>query len=116
MLWFVYILHLYLTLIYPLKTSQINKVLSSRVTHITEVVAVFTIVTAPNIYFLATSQYQIVTFPPMLCAAGANVNFYGIIFPTVVINCASLITMLLVLYKIHSVSILLAFYYYQYVR
>ena len=63
------------------------------------------IVTTPNIYFLATSQYQIINFPPLFCGAGVDVNFYGIILPTVVINCASLIMMLLVLQKIHGVSI-----------
>ncbi|XP_065890888.1 uncharacterized protein [Dysidea avara] len=102
MFWFVYILHLYLTLIYPLKTSRVNKVLTSRVTHVIEVAAVIIIVTTPNIYFLATSQYQIINFPPLFCGAGVDVNFYGIILPTVVINCASLIMMLLVLQKIHG--------------
>jgi len=109
MFWFVYILHLYLTMIYPLKTSRINKLLTSRVTHVTEVIAVITIVTTPNIYFLATSQYQIANFPPLFCASDVNVNFYGLIFPTVVINCASLIMMLFVLHKIHSVSIIFVF-------
>jgi len=108
MFWLVYILHLYLTLIYPLKTSRINKLLTSKVTHVTEVIAVITIVTLPNIYFLVTSQYQIVNFPPLFCAPGVNVNFYGFIFPTVVINCTSLILMLLVLHKIHSVSLYLS--------
>ena len=104
MFWFVYILHLYLTLIYPLKTSRVNKVLTSRVTHVIEMAAVIIIVTAPNIYFLATSQYQIIKFPPLFCGAGVNVNFYGVIFPTVGINCASLIMMLLVLQRMHGVS------------
>jgi len=104
--WFVYILHLYLTLLYPLKLYRINRILKSRVTHVVEVLFVIIVVTAPNIYLLASSQYRIINFPPLFCAAGVDVNFYGIIFPTVVINCASFIMLLLVLQKIHRVSLL----------
>ena len=72
--------------------------------HIIEVMCAVLLGTIPYIAFALRQEFHIVTFPPFYCGAGPTQNFYGSILPTVVVACASLIMMVIVLYKIHIVS------------
>ena len=72
--------------------------------HVVEVMVAVLVATVPYIVFLINSDFRISTFPPLYCGAGPTHNFYGLIVPTVVVYCITLIMMLFVLYKIHIVS------------
>ena len=68
-------------------------------------IGLFTLIgTLPYIVLASLSEFVITQFPPRFCTLSAEGNFYGIILPTVVINCTTLIILLLVLYHVHMVS------------
>ena len=103
--WDIYILHLAVKLLYPLKSVKLDRSDYSRKVHILEILTVFVIGTTPYIVFASTSQYEAVIFPPFYCAYNTIYLFYGTVLPTLIIGCFGLILMLLVLYKLHIVSV-----------
>ena len=76
----------------------------SRKVHITEVTIAVLLATIPYVIFAARSEFHISLLPGVNCGAGPVHSFYGLIMPTVLVYCSSLIMMLFVLYKIHLVS------------
>ena len=103
--WVLYILHLALKLLYPLKSMKLDRSDYSGRIHIMEILTVFVIGTTPYIVFASTSQYEIIIFPPFYCGPNTTYLFYGTVLPTLTIGCFGLILMLLVLYKLHIVSV-----------
>ncbi|XP_065890577.1 uncharacterized protein [Dysidea avara] len=97
----VYVFHLSLRLLYPVKSRQLDQSEYSRKIHIVEFMCVFIVGTVPYLVLAATSKFQITVFPPLRCGVTAAYNFYGVIVPTIFLGCTSLILMLIVLYKIH---------------
>jgi len=72
--------------------------------HTIEVICAVLLGTVPYLVFALQQEFHITTFPPVYCGGSAAHNFYGSILPTVVVSCASLIMMVITLYKIHVVS------------
>ena len=103
--WVLYVFHLTLRLVYPLKAAKLNNSAYGRKIYALEVLIVVVIGTVPYIVFASTSTYQISRFPPVYCSYNTTYHFYGTYIPTLIIGCAGLILMLLVLYKLHIVSI-----------
>ncbi|XP_065896988.1 uncharacterized protein [Dysidea avara] len=97
----VYVFHLSLRLLYPVKSHQLDQSEYSGKIHTVEVMCVFIVGTVPYLVLAATSKFQITVFPPLGCGVSAAYNFYGAIVPTIFLGCTSLILMLIVLYKIH---------------
>ena len=102
--WFLYTLHLFLRVANPMLMIKLERLKHAKKIHIVEVALAVLLGTVPNIVFAISSRFHIVTFPPLFCGAAPEYNFYGIIVPTIVVYCATLIMMLFVLYKIHIVS------------
>ena len=103
--WVLYILHLALKLLYPLKSVKIDRSDYSRRIHIMEILIIFVIGTTPYIVFASNSQYEVIIFPPFFCGYNTTYLFYGTVLPTLTIGCTGLTLMLLVLYKLHIVSV-----------
>ena len=101
----MYVFHLLLKLAYPTKSIKLDELHYSMKIYYIEVVCAFIVGTVPYIILASLSKFQIVNFPPLYCGGDATGTFYGIILPTVVLNCTTLILLLIVLYHIHTVSI-----------
>ena len=105
MFWFLYIFHLALKLLYPLKSAKLDRSEHSKKIHIMEVVVVLTIGTTPYIVFAATSKYEVVRLPPIFCGYNTTYLFFATVLPTIGVGSGGLLLMLLVLYKLHIVSL-----------
>ena len=102
--WLLYAFHLYLKVAQP-KYSMLFDILNhTKKFYYFEIICIMTIGIVPYIVLASLSKFQIVSFPPLFCGPGDEGSFYGIVLPTVVINCTTVIFLLLVLYHVHTVS------------
>ena len=92
---------------YPLKSDKLFNSDYSRIIYITEVLIVFLIGIIPSI-MLATvgSNYRIIGFPPIYCGLDLTYRIYVLVFPVLITNSAMIILMLLVVYRLHMVSLM----------
>ena len=103
--WLLFVFHLALKILSPQKSSKLDNSDHSRRIHTVEIVTAIVIGTVPYIVFAGTSKYQYARFPPFYCVYDTTYLFYGTVLPTLIPGCVGLILMLLVLYKIHIVSL-----------
>ena len=102
--WLLYVFHIYLKVARPDYSMMLDSWHRTKKFYYFEIGCVTLIGTVPYIVLASLSEFQIVQFPPLYCALSAVGNFYGIVLPTIVVNCATLIILLLVLYHVHIVS------------
>ena len=102
--WLLYLFHLALKLLDPLKSAKLDNSVNSKRNHIIEVCVVLVIGITPFVIFAGTSKYEVVRSPPVLCGYNATYMFYATILPSITIGSGGLVLMLLVLYKLHIVS------------
>ena len=88
----------------PFHSRYISVWQTSKTVHIIEVSCAVLIGTIPNVVAAATSQFGIISFPPIFAGSSGDFYFYGIILPNLLVIGADLILMLFTLYKIHIVS------------
>ena len=100
----MYAFHLYMKVAQPEYSVLFDSWHRTKKIYYLEVGCVTIIGTLPYIVLASLSKYQIVQYPPLFCALNAKGSFYGIVLPTVLVNCATLIILLLVLYHVHIVS------------
>ena len=107
-IWLVYILHLALKLFFPLKSAKFFNSGYSRAIYITEFLIVILIGTVPSTISAVHSRYRISIFPPIHCGGHIDPTyiFYLITLPILAAVCVSLILMILILYKVHMVSLI----------
>ena len=106
--WLLYTFHLALKIFYPLKSAKLFNSRYSKAVYIIAVLIGFFIATAPPIVSAGLSNYEIVTFPPVQCGNSNRAYFfYASVVPIMTTICASMILMLLTLYKIHVVSLMM---------
>ena len=107
-IWLVYVIHLALSFIFPLELAKFSKSGYSRMLYIAEVLIVYLYGTVPSIVSAAKSRYRMISFPPTFCDGYDDQTylFYTITLPIVVAVCISLIVMILILYKVHTVSVM----------
>ena len=107
-IWLLYILHLALKLFFPLKSAKLSNSGYSRAIYITEFLIVILIGTVPSIISAVHSRYRIGMFPPIHCGGliDRTYIFYTTTLPILVAVCVSLILMMLILYKVHMVSLI----------
>ena len=102
--WLLYAFHLYMKVAHPDYSMLFDSWHRTKKFYYLEV-GFFTLTgTLPYIILAGLSEFRIVQFPPLFCALSGEGNFYGIVFPTIVINCTTVIILLLVLYHVHIVS------------
>ena len=99
--WLLYAFHLYMKVAHPDYSMLFDSWHRTKKLYYFEI-GFFTLIrTLPYLILASLSEFQIGTLPPHFSAEG---NFYGLVFPTVVVNCITLIILLLVLYHVHMVS------------
>ena len=101
--WLLYICHLAINIFYPLKSA---KFFNSRTIYIMELLLVCVIGVTPSVVSAALSHYEILFFPPTQCGNNDAIRFYEVVLPTMICITICGILMLLILYKIHVVSLL----------
>lgn len=104
--WCLFVFHLALKLLYPLKSSKLDNSDFSKKVHVIEILTVFVSGTTPYIVFASTSKYQYARFPPFYCVYNTTYYFYATVLPALAIGCVGLTLTLLVLYKLHIVSMM----------
>ena len=99
--WLLYAFHLYMKIAQPQYSKLFDSWHRTKKFYYFEI-GCFTIIgTVPYIILAGLSKFRINQFPPQFCTLSAADNFYGLIFPTVVVNCITVIMLLLVLYHVH---------------
>ena len=101
--WLLYAFHLYMKVAHPYYSILFDGWHRTKKFYYFEIVFFTLIGTLPYLILASLSEFRIVYFPPVFCALSAEGNFYGAIFPTIVVNCTTLIILLLVLYHVHMV-------------
>ena len=92
---------------YPLKSAKLFNSDYSRIIYITEVLIVFLIGIIPSVILAAVgSSYTVIGFPPLYCAINSTFRFYVTVIPILTTNSSGLILMLLVIYRLHMVSLM----------
>ena len=102
--WFLYVCHLALRMLFPLKSAKLFNSDYSRAIYIVEILTVLLIATIPSIVSAGLSKYKISTFPPTMCRSDGEFHLYDTVIPVMSTSCFTMILMILVLYKIHLVS------------
>ena len=102
--WLLYAFHLYMKVAHPYYSILFDVWHHTKKFYYFEI-GFFTLIgTLPYLILASLSKFQISNFPPRYCTLSAKGNFYGIVFPTIAVNCTTLILLLLVLYHVHMVS------------
>ena len=100
----VFVVHLAIKLFYPIKSSKLFNSEHSRKIFIAKVVITFFIGSVPSILIAAIGpNYEIVTYPPIHCGGDA-VSL--LLFPSLFAGFISHTLVLLVLNKLHIVSLM----------
>ena len=102
--WLLYTCHLALKLFFPLRSDKLFNSDYSRVIYIAECLFVCIIAVIPPVIAATLSKYRTVSFPPTNCVIDETVRIYILIIPTLIAIGISKILMVLVLYKLHTVS------------
>ena len=102
--WLLYAFHLYMKVAHPDYSMLFDNWHHTKKFYYFEI-GFFTLIgTLPYLILASLSEFKISSFPPQHCTLSAEGNFYGFIFPTIAVNCTTLILLLLVLYHVHMVS------------
>ena len=102
--WLLYAFHLYVKVAQPKYSILFDRWHCSIKFYYFEI-GLFTVIgMLPYIILAGLSEYQITELPPLSCALDAEGTFYGFVLPTVVLNCTTVIILLLVLHHVHIVS------------
>ena len=102
--WLLYAFHLYVKVAYPYYSMLFDSWHHTKKFYYFEIGFFALIGTLPYIVFALLSEFQISSLPPQFCTLSAKGNFYGLVFPTIVVNCVTLIILFLILYHVHMVS------------
>ena len=106
-LWTVYVVHLAIKLFYPIKSSKLFNSDHSRKAFIAEVVIVFVIGSVPSILIAAIGpDYEIATYPPIYCGSDGLSLLIVSVVPNLFAGFISHTLILLILYKLHIVSLM----------
>ena len=107
-IWLLYIFHLALKLLFLLKSAKLSNSGYSRTIYIAEFLIVILIGIIPSIVSAVHSRYRISRFPPIYCDGydDRTYIFYSTTLPILVAVCVSIILMILILYKVHTVSLI----------
>ena len=106
--WTLFIAHLALKLFYPLKSDKLFKSDYSRIIFITEILIVFLIGTLPSVLTASVGQnYRIDTYPPIYCGIFGATILYVSVLPAVILGLFSNILVLMIIYKLHIVSLMM---------
>jgi len=103
MLWFLFIFHLFLKVVFPLRSEELLNHHGTKV-HIAEILLVLFISMITPIVILATDGFFISTFPPNMCFSDASILFHGVILPSMLIIIVGISLILITVLSVHRVS------------
>ena len=102
--WLLYTFHLYMKVTQPQCSMLFDSWHHTKRFYYFEV-GIFTIIgIVPYMILAGLHQFVMVHFPLLYCCLDAAGSFYGLVLPIVIVNCATMITLLLVLYHVSTVS------------
>ena len=112
-LWNLYVVHLAIKLFFPVKSSKLFNSDHSRKIFIAEVVIVFIVGSVPSISIATVGpNYQIATNPPLFCKSYGILPLLVTVFPNLIVSFINHALILLILYKLHIVSLMVYVYSY----
>ena len=102
--WLLYAFHLYMKVARPQYSMLLDSWHCTKKFYYFEVGLFTAIGTVPYMVLAGLSKFEITHFPPTFCFLNSTGSFYGFILPTIIVNCATMIILLLVLYHVNTVS------------
>ena len=109
--WLLFVFHLFMKIVDPLKSWIINRPEHTTKVYITEVTLVIFIgLIVPTITITATDGYRIAIFPPSQCFSDPEIFFHGIMLPTIIMCIIGISLILSTFLHIHRVSTILVYY------
>lgn len=102
--WFLFVFHLFMKVVDPLKSWTINRPEHTRKVHIIEVVSAIILGLIVPIINVATDGYTIGIFPPSQCFPKPEVFFHGVLLPAIIMCIVGISLILFTLLHIHRVS------------
>ena len=102
--WLLFIIHLFLKLVFPIRARNLDHHPHRGKIHAAEIILIVLVgLLVPSI-IVGTSKYNIANFPPTQCAGDADVSFYTLILPTIIVMATGVILILLTFTSIQRVS------------
>ncbi|XP_065890192.1 uncharacterized protein [Dysidea avara] len=93
--WLLFIIHLFLKLVFPIRARNLDHHPHRGKIHAAEIILIVLVgLLVPSI-IVGTSKYNIANFPPTQCAGDADVSFYTLILPTIIVMATGVILILL---------------------
>ena len=121
MFWIFHLIHIFLKVVFPVKSLFLTTRRWNRGLHITEVLASFFIsALGPGIVHLSGIKYGFAFFPPLLCLPASNLFlFYAMAVPLVVIMTLGLNVIAVIIWTLFSrvsyTNIIIIYYGYNYI-
>ena len=100
----MYAFHLYIKIAQPQYSMLLDSWNRTKKFYYLEVAIFTVIVTVPYMVLAGLSEFRMNDFAPPTCSLSVAGTFYGLVLPTIVVNCATVIILLLLLYYVNSVS------------
>ena len=96
---------------YPLKSAKLFNSDYSRIIYITKVLIGLLIGIIPSVVLAAIgSGHTVIGFPPIYCGTNSTYRFYVTVIPILITNGSSVTLMLLIIYRLHMVSLMVYVY------
>ena len=109
--WLLFVFHLFMKIVDPLKSWIINRPEHTTKVYITEVTLVILIgLIVPTITITATDGYRIALFPPSQCFSDPEIFFHGIMLTTIIMCIRGISLILSTFLHIHRVRTILVYY------
>jgi len=104
--WLLHLFHIYVSVVFPIRSRFLRKKKWSRRIHAIEVVGSLLIsILCPAILLLTNINYNFVFYPPLLCMPGTQVSvFYSMAVPAVLVVTVGLNLIIAISWTLFKVS------------
>jgi len=104
-LWLLHVIHLFIKIVFPVKSRQLDFKRTKIILHVTEVIGASFITILAPVVFVSVSEYNIGRFPPVLCLPSREVGFYTMCVPLCAVIGAGVILTVIIFWRLHQVII-----------
>ena len=106
--WLLYVSHLSLKVFYPLKSVKIFNSEYKKPIYISVILFVLLIGIVPSVALATTGpNYRVNEFPPTHCVIGSTYRIYALGLPVFLSTTTMMILMSLIMYRLHTVSLIM---------
>ena len=102
--WLLHLIHLFLKFIFPFAIRRFDTKKWKRIFHVTELILIILFTVLAPVYIVLGSKYYPYGFPPVLCVPNANLTFYTLVLPIIVMLCLGTSIIVLMLWRLQMVS------------